>query len=899
MDNVKLPKLEEGQYRYWAEVVQAALEGKGVWDIVDGTRPIPGAIDLTTMNGPISKMGDTKVTVKVEGEGSATVIADPGVQTGSSEVDPSRAAGKGKAMGTEEEAELKIWKKDNGTARSMILSALPKEQVKHVLGVILVRAAWNKLKEVNGATSRHRLNTLLQQFYSYERSAKDTVSQTGSALSALQTDIYEISPAQTPTDLAKAMVLIGPVDQVVFKSPIYQLLHQSVNLDYKMAIGLLGEFEQQNKDKSDATHEVANAARGQQESRETRTCYCCGKTGHIARNCSKAKKTQTGQSGGGRTGGSAPPLNRGRSAGAARMAFEQEAHTEEEERLDRAWLAVETAEYAMKATACLNDSWIIDSGASRHMTSNRGLFKALTSRVVLITIANGAEIMAEGFGTAVIGTRKGCTVMQDMLYVPAIHTNLLSIHALRRKGITVKFGLDKVLFRIKEKVIATGSIDRNCYVFNGSMDNGHATALAAGTPAYPAVVNNADGVEEHCLDKHADANEYELWHKRFGHIGHQRLENAYEFVEGMPPLQKMKRKCRPCLRGKSVRVVSRVKLRKATQKLYRVFVDYWGPYKVESLGGKRYYFTVTDDYTRKSWVWCTDTRKAVYLYPKFLHWKRCMEVECGKLLHAVRCDNAKEFGVLEDLLSPWGVVMEYTTYYTLEQNGVAERLNRMLVAMVRCMLLDAELGQEFWAEAVITANYLRNLLPVDSERGIMPEEAWAGHKPSVKHLRVFSCECWVHIPKESRSKMDPTAEVRIFLGYMETDRQYRVYNPAKKEVECVTNVTFVENVPGGYLTTPVQEEEWDDDFKVSLEDSGSVILPPNTPAILQKDAVQDVLPPRGPDTEVLEIGGMEKGELPSGEAGIPGKINENQDMTIRLSDVVQNNQNDSTNTSEL
>jgi len=48
-------------------------------------------------------------------------------------------------------------------------------------------------------------------------------------------------------------------------------------------------------------------------------------------------------------------------------------------------------------------------------------------------------------------------------------------------------------------------------------------------------------------------------------------------------------------------------------------------------------------------------------------------------------------------------VHQTTAPYTLEQNGVAERFNRTLKQKVRCMLVEAQLGEEFWAEAALTA----------------------------------------------------------------------------------------------------------------------------------------------------------------------------------------------------
>lgn len=62
-------------------------------------------------------------------------------------------------------------------------------------------------------------------------------------------------------------------------------------------------------------------------------------------------------------------------------------------------------------------------------------------------------------------------------------------------------------------------------------------------------------------------------------------------------------------------------------------------------------------------------------------------------------------------------------------------MNCTLVEKARCLLNDAQLGKEFWAEAVATATYLVNRCPTRSVGDKTPEEVWSGRKPNLKHLR--------------------------------------------------------------------------------------------------------------------------------------------------------------------
>ena len=80
-----------------------------------------------------------------------------------------------------------------------------------------------------------------------------------------------------------------------------------------------------------------------------------------------------------------------------------------------------------------------------------------------------------------------------------------------------------------------------------------------------------------------------------------------------------------------------------------------------------------------------------------------------------------------------GIRHELTIPKTPEQNGAAERLNRTLVEKTRTMLLDAKLPQSYWAEAIATANYLRNRSPTSAIDG-MPHGMDRNQTKSVSSL---------------------------------------------------------------------------------------------------------------------------------------------------------------------
>jgi predicted aspartyl protease len=87
-----------------------------------------------------------------------------------------------------------------------------------------------------------------------------------------------------------------------------------------------------------------------------------------------------------------------------------------------------------------SDFWLIDSGCSNHMTNNQELFKKLDKTVIYkVKIENGDYIVVKGKLIVAINSLSGLKCISDVLYVPDIDQNLLSVGQLLEKGFKVIF----------------------------------------------------------------------------------------------------------------------------------------------------------------------------------------------------------------------------------------------------------------------------------------------------------------------------------------------------------------------------------------------------------------------------------------------------------------------------
>jgi len=127
----------------------------------------------------------------------------------------------------------------------------------------------------------------------------------------------------------------------------------------------------------------------------------------------------------------------------------------------------------------------------------------------------------------------------------------------------------------------------------------------------------------------------------------------------------------------------------------------------------------------------------------------------------------------------------------LEQNAVAERINRTIVEASRAMLYDQGMPKFLWVEACNTTVYVQNRAPHRALGKITPEKAFTRKTPEVIYLRIFGSLAYFRISEEKRKKLDQTAEKVYLMGYSENAKAYRVYLPGSRKVVVRRDVKFM------------------------------------------------------------------------------------------------------------
>ena len=150
------------------------------------------------------------------------------------------------------------------------------------------------------------------------------------------------------------------------------------------------------------------------------------------------------------------------------------------------------------------------------------------------------------------------------------------------------------------------------------------------------------------------------------------------------------------------------------------------------------------------------------------------------------------------------------------------------------MIHDQNLPMILWEEASMTTVYVQNMSPRQILKNMNPEEDFTKVKPEVGHLNILGCPIYIHVPKEKRTKLDPSGRKGTFVGYSESSKAYWIYIPVQRQIEVSRDVTFEEEV--AFKRSRGSQMEIDSERQEEMVPS-----PPHPPTV-QRDTVEHIDP---------------------------------------------------------
>ena len=131
------------------------------------------------------------------------------------------------------------------------------------------------------------------------------------------------------------------------------------------------------------------------------------------------------------------------------------------------------------------------------------------------------------------------------------------------------------------------------------------------------------------------------WHLRLGHVSEKGMSELVK--QGLIDKTHIGKLdfCETCVLGKSARLRFPSATYKTESILKYVHSDLWGPARVSSHGGNRYYMSIIDDYSGRAWVYLIKHKNEAY--ETFRNWKSLVENQTGKKIKKLRTDNGLEY----------------------------------------------------------------------------------------------------------------------------------------------------------------------------------------------------------------------------------------------------------------
>ncbi|GKB50388.1 retrovirus-related pol polyprotein from transposon TNT 1-94 [Tanacetum coccineum] len=328
-----------------------------------------------------------------------------------------------------------------------------------------------------------------------------------------------------------------------------------------------------------------------------------------------------------------------------------------------------------------------------------------------------------GYGDYVIGD----SVISRVYYVEGLGHNLFSVGQFCDSDLEVAFR------------------KHSCYVRD--TDGVELIKGSRGSNLYTISVEDMMKSSPICLLSKASKNKSWLWHRRLNHLNFGTINDLArkDLVRGLPRLKFEKdHLCSACQLGKSKKHTHTPKTKNTNlEVLNTLHMDLCGPMRVQTINGKKYILVIVDDYSRFTWV-------------KFLRSKDETPEFVIKFLKQIQVGLNK-------------TCRHFSPKISFEDFTTERRCRKTKSYSCGGCSDNADIFQGSdvsMAEAVATTCYTQNRSLIHTRHNKTPYELVHNKKPDLIFFRVFGALCYPTNDSEDLGKLQPTADIGIFVGYV-------------------------------------------------------------------------------------------------------------------------------------
>lgn len=644
-----------------------------------------------------------------------------------------------------------------------ITSTVDQSVLVHLLTCNTAREMYDTIRSIFERDSSQQKCALLTKFYTYswanDKTYQENISELKNMAFKLKTLKCEVSDEMLVARITSAL----PSSLAHFMTAWESTPNAEKNINNLTARLILEEASQSRADEAGAValkvSDSRGGRKGGKQDTHKKTCYTCGMAGHMSFQCRKKRNSGAGSSGYNQQPKSQnsqqskpqysqqKPQQSPRGNNICRICkkgghLERECYFLDQQQPSKTEHDAKVVFLANTAQeTSQNHLFVVDSGATRHLTHTDNSLKNSQAKPLSFNIANKNNSLKSSV-SGDIETEN--LILTDVAYCPDLNCNLLSVGKVTNAGGTVTFTKNSVVISQNDDVVVEGrKTSSGLYVVNLKQSE----------------TENAMIVSE--------------WHKRLGHLGVQNMKKLEKMSEGM----KLSNcddniKCEICVKAKHARAPFDGHLPKAKRVNEIVHSDVCGPFE-NSYNNMRYYVSFLDDFSHRCEIIPIKHKSDVAdVFKNYV--ERVENLHSCKVV-TLKCDGGGEYVALKSFCEKRGIVMDVTPPYSPSINSHAERLNRLITERCRALLFEGNVSKNLWPEAVQVACYIINRSPYKN-LSVTPHEIWTGEKPDLSKMRIFGETAFAKKLHNVR-KLDERSEKMIFVGYASSG--YRLWNGHK------------------------------------------------------------------------------------------------------------------------